>query len=648
MRVPRSLNAVWMSLVVWGITGCSSTEMPASDATGVMSIDELLSVQSVISSGEGSHWARDGSSIMVVSEGKLKTVSPDGGELVELGAPLGSAGVFLASQQPRYSPGGDQISYISGADYVQEIWLWSESEGSAVQLTNLGARINSYSWSPDGRWISLAGDRNGSYDIWKVEVASGDVTRLTSDMRSEVYPSWTPDSQRIIYVRLDERWVDHDIFSMNTDGGDRRLVVSDEDMFDYQDGGKLGYPLVSPDGSQVLFRSHRSGWLNYWAVPLEGGTPRQIAPQSADQSDAQWSPDGRQIAFTSNTDGTHSLHTVAAEGGGATVVVSPDGMGMATNPSWSPDGSRISYVHGTPTRPNDLFVISLADGTTEQLTHSTPAPEIESQLVPPEKIRYTSTEGLNISAYLYRPASADPDQQFPGLLWIHGGPTSQFHDSFQQHVQFFVQRGYVVLLPNIRGSSGYGLEFEDANNGCWGRCDLEDVLAGVDFLKGQPYIDEDNIGITGTSYGGIMSMAAPIFAPGVFNASIAIAGYADYPHFMEEQELRHIKLLEYELGTLEENRELYEHLSPINFVSDNRTPFFVLHGGGHFPESEAGLNFVKELQRHYKPVKYKVYPNENYYIYRRENRREMLQDMLAFLEQHLGGHQIVESSSAAY
>lgn len=648
MKFPSGLAAILIPFVLWGLAGCSGAESAPLEGSEIMSIDELLSIQSVVSAGEGSHWARDGSTIMFVSEGRLRTVSPDGGPLEELGAPLGSPGVFLASQQPKHSPDGEWISYISGADYVQEIWLWSESERRSVQLTNLGARINSYNWSPDGRWISLAGDRHGAYDIWKVEVATGNVIRLTSDLRNEVFPTWTPDSRSILYVRLDEAWVDHEVFSMDTEGANRRLVVSNTGMFDYQDGGKLGYPMVSPDGSRVLFRSHRSGWLNYWLVAVEGGTPRQIAPEQADQSHAQWSPDGSTIAFTSNTNGTHVLRTVSSDGGSPTDVVSPDGMGVVSNPSWSPDGSRISYALGSPTRPDDLFVVSLSDATTVQLTQSAPAPEIESQLIAPEKVHYTSTENLNIPAYLYTPLDVDPDQTVPALLWIHGGPTSQFHDSFQQHVQFFVQRGYAVLLPNIRGSSGYGLDFEDANNGCWGRCDLEDVLAGVDYLKAQPYIDPDNIGITGTSYGGIMSMAAPAFAPGVFQAAIPIAGYADYPHFMEEQELRHIKLVEYELGPMSENRELYEDLSAINFVADVRTPFFVIHGGGYFPESDASLNFVRELQRYYKPVKYEVYPNENYYIYKKENRRQMLQDMLAFLDQHLGGHRIVSSRLTGY
>ncbi len=645
-----------ISLLLLGGAGCSApqgtAEAEPSDAAGagsagVLPIDDLLSIGSAIG-GEAQQWLPDGSGIMFAGGGGLQTISPSGGAPVRLGVTLGGAGHFLASQFPGLSPDGAWVSYISVKSGAQELWLWSESERRDRQLTNLGGRINSYSWSPDGRWIAFAGDRHGAYDIWKVEVSSGDVYRLTSDILHEVFPSWAPSGDRLLYVRMDDAWVDHDVFEMSADGGARRLVVSDRDFFDYQSGGKFGYPMVSPDGELVLFRSHRSGWLNYWVVPRAGGMPRQIAAEAADQSDAQWSPDGRHIVYVSNTNGAHSIHVAAVEGGEPQVLVAPEGMGVAGTPAWSPDGSRVSYRYETPLLPADLFVTTFPGGERTQLTFSGPAPEVMSTLVEPEKIEYVSTGGFTIPAYLYRPTGVASGEQVPALLWIHGGPTSQFNDTFQQHVQFFVQKGYVVLLPNIRGSSGYGKAFEDANNRCWGRCDLEDVLAGVDLLKGMSYVDSDNIGITGTSYGGIMSMAAPAFAPGVFQAAAAIAGYADYPHFMAEQEWRHIKLVEYEFGPMDENEALYRSLSAINYVKDIRTPMMIIHGRGYFPESQASANFVHELERHYKPVQYNVYENENYYVRSRENRRQMLLDMLDFFDRNLKGSGIVASPAGRY
>ena len=155
-------------------------------------------------------------------------------------------------------------------------------------------------WSPDERSIVFAGDRYGNYDIWTVEVATRKVRRLTSDKRYEVFPTWTPDSQRILYVRLDDTWEDHDVIEVDATGGSARTVLQDTDFFDYGAGTTFGYPRVSPDGAQVLFRSHRGGWINYWLAPIEGGEPRPIAAAEADQSSAVWSPDGSMIAYTEN------------------------------------------------------------------------------------------------------------------------------------------------------------------------------------------------------------------------------------------------------------------------------------------------------------------------------------------------------------
>jgi dipeptidyl-peptidase-4 len=167
---------------------------------------------------------------------------------------------------------------------------------------------------------------------------------------------------------------------------------------------------------------------------------------------------------------------------------------------------------------------------------------------------------------------------------------------------------------------------------------LEDVLAGVDYLKTLPYINPQKTGITGTSYGGCMSMAAVTFAPGVFQAAIPASGYADWIHFMEEQELRHIKLLEYEFGPLSKNQEIYRKNSPIFWTENITTPTFLIHGEGYFPRSAASHNFALKLEKNYKVFRYKTYPNENYYVRTRQNRSQMLQDMLEFFDTFLKDH----------
>ena len=637
LATPRkTVPAITLVAAVMGAAMATGDEVRAQEAGGgTLTIDQLLSIESVVS-GDPS-WSPDGSAILFKSglTGGLVTISPDGGFPARVPADLGSAGHFLASQMPGWSPTGKWISYVSDKSGKPEIWLWSVSDGADVQLTDLGARINSMSWSPDESAIVFAGDRYGNYDIWKVEVATRQVHRLTSDKRYEVFPTWTPDSQGVLYVRLDDTWEDHDVIEVDADGQNPRTVLSDHDFFDYGAGTTFGYPRVSPDGSQVLFRSHRSGWINYWLAPRGGGEPRQIAPADADQSSAVWSPDGSLIAYTENHNGHHDLRVVSADGGKPRVLVSPDG-GVASSPSWAPDGRAIAYLLAGLAAPRDVHVASLDDGRARQLTFSMPAGNFAGRLVMPEKVHYPSSGGYSIPAYLYRPPGAAAGDRFPGVLWIHGGPTSQFNDTFQQNVQFFTQQGYVVLLPNIRGSSGYGKDFADANNDCWGHCDLEDVVAGADYLKTLPEVDPERIGLTGTSYGGVMSMYAAAFAPDVFRAIIPGSGYSDWVHFYHgENELRHVKLLDHELGPFATSEDVWRNSSAIYKVQDVAAPIFMVHGEGRYPGSDQSEIFARALENYYKPFRYTTYPNENYYVRGKANRRQMYLDMLDFFEQFL-------------
>ena len=632
-------------LALWTGWACV-VEAPAAseDESGPISAETLVDLQAAVGGSHSPQWSPDGSMITFVSGGGLGAVGLEDGTFTTLTEDLSLSGVgSLGAPQPVWSPEGRWIAYTSDKSGAPEIWLWSAEDGTDRKLTGLAARANGLAWSPDGASIAFSGDRFGNMDIWTVSVPGGRVHRLTSDPLYEGYPSWTPGGERLLYVRMDERWVDHDVVEIDRDGTDPRTVVMDTGFFDYRAGRAFGSAQVSPDGETVLFRSQRSGWLNFWVAPRSGGEPRPIAPSDYDQSDARWSPDGRWISYTENRNGVHSLRVVATGGGKPEALVDPD-MGAALRPEWSPDGTRISYTFETAVRPAELFVIDVESGE-RQLLHSEVPGGAADKLHMPEKVNYPSTDGLTIEAYVHRPPDAAPGERFPGVMWIHGGPTSQFDDQFGRHqqVHFFAQRGYVVLMPNIRGSSGYGLEFEDLNNECWGHCDLEDVLAGVDYLKSLPYVDPDKIAVTGTSYGGIMTMAAVAFAPDVFQAAISLSGYGDMTDFHTEvHELQHIKLVEYELGSYPENRDVYLNSSAIFKAHQVTTPTFVIQGEGVAADwrleeggAPAALDFARKLDQNYKIVRYKAYPGEGYYVYGRDNTIEKLHDMLDFFKEFL-------------
>ena len=615
----------------------SAPLLSAQSPAGPLPLETLLSLSSR-TGGDTPRWSPAGDWILLGGSSP-RLLRPEDGQIRELGPSTGGSGHFLASTEARWSPDGRWISSVSDKGGTPEIWLWSVEEGEEIRITGNGGRlIKGYSWSPDGGRIAFSGNRHGQYDVWTVEVPSGEARRLTHGPALEVYPSWSPDSQSVLFVRLDSEWMDHTIVEVPAAGGEERQIVHDSDFFDYGEGGTFGHPLLSPDGSAVAFPSYRSGWINYWTVSRSGGEPEPLAAAEADQTDGAWSPDGGAFAYVENHGGTYQLRIVSADGGEPRVVAAPES-GVVAAPGWSPDGTRISYTLETPTRPGDLIVHSLESGEEVRLTDSVPVEGVEERLVTPTKVEFRSGDGLTIPSYLYRPpeGSGGEEGRHPAIVWTHGGPTSQWEDSFEPAIQFFAQRGYVVLLPNVRGSSGYGREFEEANDGCWGKCDFADAVAAAEYLRRLPYVHPERIGTTGTSYGGFMSCAAVSFGGETFQAVIAASGYCDRVTFFEDGEFRHLQQLRKEMGRLEEHRDRYLSNSPYYHIADAQVPVFVLHGEGRYPGSPQMTEFFRELQRLYKPARYKAYQGENFYVRGRENTKEMLSDMRAFFDFYLLG-----------
>lgn len=597
-----------------------------------LTLDQLLAFQPSVANEE-LHWSLDGSEVRFVSsssgEPELWSVSLASGLLKRVT-------VGKRSRSPRRSPVSDAVAYVSDMTSADEVRLHQPGGAPDVQLTRLGGRIEGLSWSPDGTWLVVGSHRGAAFDVYRVEVPGGRTFRLTNDDQYNVNPSVTPDGATVLFVRLNDDWTDHDVVAIDAHGGSERVIVQDRDMFDYHYGREFGYPIIAPDGKSFLFRSYRSGRLNYWAAPVDGmRAPWPVAPADADQYDAAWSPDGHRIAYVENHNGTLALRIADAFGGGELDGFGPE-PGVCARPCWSPDGRRLAYLQGTPAAPTELWIVDLNTGQRRQLTSSAPA-DLGDRLSTPAKIAYKSFDGRDIAAYHYPPA-AQPGERMPLLVIVHGGPTSQFMDSFNLQAQFFAACGYHVLLPNVRGSSGYGREFEDLNNGDWGHGDLRDVLAGVAHLRRRPDVDPERTAIMGTSYGGILTMAATVWAaPGVFQAAVPCSGYCEFVFTVGDEELRNSKQLYYEFGKLPEARAIYERCSPIYWAQQAATPCFIIQGEGLYPGSHSSKDFALALEAAYKPFWFKAYQGESYYVSSRANVRQMLLDIRMFLDFYVLG-----------
>lgn len=626
-------RAPWMALVPLLTTACTAPGPTQRDsrAPGDFTLEEYVSLSSLVD-GAVPDWSPDGSTILFSGRGSLWTIAAAGG--TRRAIPVEGAG------SPAFSPDGEWIGYVSSASGDgQELWLWSLAEERAVQLTDLGARTLAWSWSPDGQAIAFSNSLRGNYDIYTVSVPDGHVQRVTTDTRYDVQPTWTPDGSSIVYVRMDQWWIHHDVIAIDAaTGAGERLIVSDRNWMDYRTGQEFGPGQVSPRGDQVLFRSYRNGWINWWVAPMDGGEPSPVAAEEADQSSqkpfrgyARWSPDGGSIAYTSNLRGNKVLRVASIDDGTVRTLFAPE-MGLVANPAWSPDGSRIAVTFDTPRHVPDLFVVDVASGDTTRLTNSMPDASLAEAFFLPERVSYEK-DGLTIHSYLFRPAEPPPPDGYPAIVWVHGGPSSQFEDGWRRlwEAHYFVKHGYAVLAPNIRGSSGFGWEHEQANNGCWARCDLDDVVAGAEYLGTLPDMNGDRVAVTGVSYGAYLSFAASTFAPHVFRAAVpAREGYANRIQLVESQSaLGNINMYQYELGLLTENRETFRRASPTLYAQDAGTPMLIIAG-----ERDKQMQaFATEAARYYKPVTYEMYED----VAGRAARLEWMPRMLAFLDRHVKG-----------
>ena len=358
----------------------------------------------------------------------------------------------------------------------------------------------------------------------------------------------------MLYDRLDSRWVDHDVLAVPADGSSAppRLVVADHNFFDYRGGGSFGYPMASPDGKQVLFRSQRSGWVNYWVVPIDGvNATRRSRRSRRSRATAAWSPDGKWIAYVANHNGTKGLYVVSAAGGTPRALVAP-AEGVVSKAAWSPEGSGSATRSALSATAADLYTVDVKIRQDHAADHLHAGRASRRPVWSPRaRSRIRVRTDCTISAYLYEPRGLKPGEKAPGIMWVHGGPTGQWVDSYQPQVQYLVERGYAVLMPNIRGSAGLRTGVRGCEQRLLGSLRPQGRAGGRRLPQAaairEPREDRDH----GRSYGGCMSMSAIVNAPGVFQAAIPESGYGDWEAFLQfNDEMQHDQLLAYEFGPL--------------------------------------------------------------------------------------------------
>lgn len=588
--------------------------------------------------------------------------------------------------RPTWSPDGKQIAFISNMSGRNNLWLVPAEGGFPVQLTVSDQRQASPTWSSDGKWIAYQSDYDGDelWDIFLVSPKTGKVVNLTQTREiAEMDPAWSPDGRYLAYLVKPKTSAAYeiDVYDMilrevkhittntpqdkrNTNpiwskdgksivytqeqakGTDSNIFVADvasgqSTLLTPHYGEQLYFADdFSPDGKRVLLTSNAAnGYDNVGLLDIAAKKITWLTKDKWEIHAGEFSPDGKRITLTANVDGDEDIYLHDLATGKSTALPIPKGVNSPAggHSAFSPDGQRLLYYHNGPTAPGDLWVYHLATGKSQQITQSLVGGIRSEDIVEPYLVHYPSRDGKwTISAFLYVPFNMARNGQNAAIVYIHGGPASQSVNSFNRFIQYAVNQGYMVLAPNYRGSTGYGKEFQQASLFDMGGGDLQDVLAGVDFIKQTGHLDPKKIAVVGGSYGGYLTMMAVTKAPDIWAAGVPIVPFVNW--FTEIQNEDPV-LQQSDLATMGDpvkNKALYEERSPINYIDQIKAPLLLL-AGGHDPRcpKEETLQVVDAIKKHGGTAEYKIYDNEGHGFARVENQTDAYKSVGDFLLAHV-------------
>jgi dipeptidyl aminopeptidase/acylaminoacyl peptidase len=589
-----------------------------------------------------------------------------------------------------WSPDGKQVSFTTDMSGRLNLWKVSASGGWPLQLTQSDDRQYSATWSPDGKWIVYQQDAGGNelWDLYAVPSDGGTPANLinTPDVREEG-PLWARDGKTVALNVKPKESTNYDIALLDWSTKKIRKLTSETDKsyswgavawspdgktlyanrgeisgvpeaeiysIDVATGklenltphqGKILYAAssLSPDGGTLLITSNqKDGYQNVGLFDIASKKITWATDTKWEASSEHFSPDGKLFAYEINADGQIDAYLADRATMRAEKIDLPPGLNyFSGNPTtFSPAGDRVLINHQSSTHPGDIWVYDLKSRRPEQLTFSAIA-SLETTPMPPSQIvHYKTFDGKTVSALMWVPFNIKRDGTNPGLVLPHGGPTGQMVDYWNTDVSALVSRGYVCIAPNVRGSTGYGLEFQKANYKDLGGGDLQDEVYAAKFLETTGYVDAKKTGITGGSYGGFMTLMAVGKTPDVWAAGVELFGIINWYTMLQHEDAL---LQEYEkslMGDPEKDRKVYEAASPITYIHNAKAPLLVLQGDNdpRVPKEEA-QQVVDLLKKDGKTVDVHYYSNEGHGFEKRENRIDSIRRTVEWFDKYLKNQQ---------
>jgi dipeptidyl aminopeptidase/acylaminoacyl peptidase len=644
-----------------------------------LTIEDVLSIKDVTAP----QWSPDGKWIaFTVTEWNRKEDRRDSHIYVIAasgGAPVKLTNGERGETQPRWSPDSTRIAFLANRDTPQagasagatpaaggrnQIWIIPVTGGEAEKLTDEEAGVAQFCWSPDGRQLAYVvrdtpqdkaerdkrrrekfdavvvdSDFNYSH-LWTINRETKEKKRVTEGAFTVADPQWSPRGDLIAYTSSragaqESSWTDiaedrnTDIFVAAPNVKPRQLTTNP---------GSDSQPRWSPDGKWIAYNADKDpmSWVSksdLMIVSPDGGTPRDLTGDYEDSVDsaAKWSPDGQSLYVGGSVGVYGQLLRVAFAGGKpAAIFESPAAYASV---DLSPDGKWLAFLFDDAKSPRDLYVATSTGRQAKKLTDFNPQVK-NFALGETEVLRWKGADGLDIEGILIKPVGYAAGTRVPTILQIHGGPYGQFSYGFNARSQIFAGHGYALLMPNPRGSTGYGNKFATSNVRDWGGKDFQDIMAGVDEVIKRGVADQDRLGVMGGSYGGFMTFWT-ITQTDRFKAAIGHAGISDWYSFFGQSDIP--GLMEYGFGgTPWTAREYYERWSPIRYVDRVKTPIMITHGeqDRRVPIQQAE-EYYRSLKKRGDEVTFVRYPREGHGITEPNHVIDLVHRQIEWFDKHL-------------
>lgn len=610
---------------------------------------------------------------------QIYSIPIGGGEVKQLTSGDGSA------TQPRWSPDGKKIAYVTGS----QIWTMDADGGDKEQVTKISTGAAGPVWSPDGKLIAFTSEvypdcnnddcnkrKDEAADKSKVkahttdrllyrhwvewrdlkrthvfvvpanggtarDLTPGDFDSPPYAASSDVDYSFSPDSSEIAFLRNPDKMeaisTNSDVFVASVNGGTPKNITTTNRGYD------VG-PIYTRDGKSIIYRSQATAGFeaDRWRLMsynrTSGTSTELLRGFDLNVEEIVLAPDGQTIYFIAGERGLHPIYKVAISGGVPAKVVDKV---FATNLQLTSDGNTLVYASSSLAVPTEIFQ-SRSDGSVMSAVTA-----INRDLMAParlraaEEIEWTGALNKKIHGYIIKPANFEPGRLYPLLVLIHGGPQSAWNNNwgYRWNPQIFADAGYVIFMPNPRGSVGYGQQFVNEISADWGGKAFVDLKNGVaEVLRRNNFIDKNRIGGAGASYGGYMvnwilgHNADPRFR---FRTLVSHAGVYNLTSMYGATEELWFPEWEFK-GTPWTNPTMYQRWSPHLFAGNFNTPTLVTAGELDYrvPYTES-LQLYTALQRRGVKSKLLLYPDEGHWILKPQNSQLWYRTVIDWLNAEL-------------